>query len=55
MAKEVRIRVRGVRRGEPDLRRLARALLRAAADEQRRQAATADEDKADVGPTEAVS
>ena len=37
MAKEVRIRVRGVLRAEPDLRRLARALLHEAASEQRRR------------------
>jgi hypothetical protein len=36
MAKEVNIIVRGVPRAEPDLKRLARTLLRLSVDEQRR-------------------
>ena len=45
MAKEVNIRVRGVRRAEPDLRRLARALLQEAAHEQRRRQAAAEQSR----------
>jgi hypothetical protein len=57
MAKEVRIRVRGVLRAEPDLRRLARALLHEAACEQRSRQDADEKHSAVAGtsPTEAAS
>jgi hypothetical protein len=50
VAKEVNIRVRGVRRPEPDLRRLARALLHEAATEQRRRQAAAEQSREAARP-----
>ena len=55
MAKEVNIRVRGVRRAEPDLHRLARALLHEAAAEQRRRQAAGQSREAAQPATEASS
>jgi hypothetical protein len=56
MAREVRITVRGVPREQPDLRRLARALLEAAKAEQQRAAKPhASTDRQPAGEQEAAS